>query len=332
MQISTLDGHVAGGAVRLVTGGLARADGDSMAERAEAAFDAVGHALLSLCREPRGHGGTITAVLAEPDRLEADAGLLFYGGNGRVRFCGHGLIGATALALGAGLVQPRRAGVLDLDTLAGPMTVRVAAGSHPGTLPRLSFCGPPASLLRANQPVVVGRRTLRADVVWTGTGAVAIVDAEAAGVPLVAARALEIGRVGLEVLRHLAEAIRVEAPATRSRVSIDTAVFIGVAPEGGVDMRSGSVDADGTVERTPGTTATVALAAVLSAMGMLGPGRPLVHQGLAGTSLSATILAVGEADGRPTVEVEVESDTWPTGEHTFRMDRADPLRDGIVWG
>ena len=211
------------------------------------------------------------------------------------------------------------------------MTVRASGPRQPGVLPRLGYCGPPVSILRANQPVVVGRRSLRADVVWAGTGAVAIVDAEAAGAPLVAARALELRRIGVEVLRHLAEAIRVEAPATGSRVPIDTAVFIGAAPEGGVDVRSGSVDADGEVERTPGAIATVALAAVLFEMGMLAAGRQLVHQGLAGTSLTAAIVAVGETHGKPSVEVEVESDTWPTGEHTFRLDEGDPLRDGIDW-
>jgi proline racemase len=32
-----------------------------------------------------------------------------------------------------------------------------------------------------------------------------------------------------------------------------------------------------------------------------------------------------EVGGRPTVEVEIGGESWPTGDHVFRFDEADPL-------
>ena len=44
-----------------------------------------------------------------------------------------------------------------------------------------------------------------------------------------------------------------------------------------------------------------------------------------GTTLWATILSIAELEGRPTVEVEIGGESWPTGDHVFRFDEADPL-------
>ena len=332
MRITTVDGHVAGGAVRLVTGGLPTVTGDSLAARAEALAGASGSLLQSLAREPRGHAGTVVAVLVEPERPEADAGLVFLRGDGRVDFEGHALIGATALALEAMLLQPRRPGRVLVDTMAGPIEASISDPLAAGALRRLAYTGPPVRVLRANQPVAIARRTVHADIVWTASGTVAIVDAEAAGAPLVAARALELGRVGADVLRHLAEAVRVADPESGRRAAIESAVFIGAAPESGADVRSASVASDGVVSRSPDARATCAIAAVLTAMGMLAPGQRLVHQGLLGATLDATIVSQGDAEGRPLVEIEVEAETWPTGEHAFCFEPGDPLRDGIEVG
>jgi proline racemase len=329
MRISTVDGHVAGAPVRLVTGGLPPVTGDTLAARAAARADVSGAALQSLCREPRGHDGVIVALLAEPDAPDSDAALLLFDADDPVAFSGHGVIGGIAMALSDRLIQPRHPDRVSVETLAGTVGLRVTPGAGP--LPRLALTSGPVVVLRGNQPVTVSRRALRADLVWTQGGAVAIVDAEAAGAPLVASRALELGRVGREVLSHLAEAVRVTDPVTGARVPIEAAVFIGAPPEGGADVRSATVTATGRVLRSPGTTATAAIATVLSAMGMLASGGRLAHQGLLGPSLDATVLSLRDVEGRAVAEVEVAGDVWPLGRSEFRIDPGDPLREGVTW-
>ena len=323
-EVTTVDAHVAGGAVRLITGGLPRVEASSLGERQQRLTERAGAALEALAREPRGSSGVVVVVPAEPDTSDADAGLLFYRSSGPSMPDGSALIGATALAITRGVLAPRTHGTIRYDTTVGRMTATTVALPASGPLP-VRYTGPPASVLRPNVPLNVGRRDLRADLVWSGTELVAIVDAEAAGVPLVASRALELQRTGLAILRHLDEAVRVVHPDTGSRVLVAAAVFIGPAPESGVDMRSGAVLADGTVEHTPGGSATTAIAAVLSAMGLLTAGRRVVHQGLRGTTLWATILAITVVARRPIVEIEIGGESWPTGDHVFHFDESDPL-------
>ena len=140
------------------------------------------------------------------------------------------------------------------------------------------------------------------------------------------------GEIALRVIHACRElsikTVAVYSEADRHSMHVsqaDEAVFIGPAPESGMDIRSGTVRADGNVEHTPSAEATAAIAAVLSAMGLMPIGRRLVHQGLLGTTLFATILAMGDTDGRPTVDVEIGGEAWPTGDHLFRFEEADPL-------
>jgi proline racemase len=325
-EVTTVDAHVAGGAVRLITAGLPRVEAVSLVERQALLTERSRHVLAALAREPRGHGGVVVVVLGEPDLSEADAAMLFYRSSGPVPVCGHALIGATALALARGILTPRQRGVVHYETTGGVVTAHVAALPGSGSI-RVRYTGPPAMVMRGNVPIAVGRRSVRADLAWSGTELVAIVDAEAAGVPLVSSRELELQRAGVDVLRYLDEAARETDPVSGARASVSSAVFIGPAPESGVDIRSGCVWADGSVERSPGGSATTALAAVLSAMGLLGTGRRFVHQGLLGTTLWATIVSMSDADGRSSVEVEVDGEAWPIGDHLFRFDEADPLLD-----
>jgi proline racemase len=326
-EVTTVDAHVAGGAVRLITAGLPRVEASSLAERQALLTERSRPALAALTREPRGHSGVVVVVLGEPDLAEADAAMLFYRACGPVPVCGHALIGATALALAHGILTPRRHGMVHYETNGGAVTARVAALPGSGSI-RVRYMGPPAMVMRGNVPIAVGHRSVRADLAWSGTELVAIVDAEAAGVPLVLSRELELQRAGVDVIRYLEEVARETDPVSGARASVSSAVFIGPAPESGVDIRSGCVWADGSVERSPGGSATAALAAVLSAMGLLGTGRRLVHQGLRGTTLWATVVSMSDADGRSSVEVEVDGEAWPTGDHVFRFDETDPLLDG----
>jgi len=310
MHFNTIDAHVAGGAVRLVTAGLPRLDGVALRERSDWLARMLGAELAGLSREPRGHEGTVVAMLADPDNPEADAGILFFAAHGPIALCGHGLLGATALSLARGLIVPRRADSVVLDTLVGGVTARMMPeASIPA---RVRYSGAAARVIVGNRPVAIGRRSVHADLVDAGGDVLAIVDAEAAGVPLVSTRMLELQRGALEVARAL------------EGDGVGGVVFIGIAPERGVDVRSATVYADGIIERSPGGSSTVALAAVLTAMGALATGQRLVHQGLFGSTLDATVHSLVDGEDGPAFEVEVAGEVWPTGDHEFVFHEGDP--------
>ena len=74
--------------------------------------------------EPRGHDVHVglDPVSADP-RQDCDLGVLFIEVSGCLPMCGHGSIGTVTVALEEGLVTPRGAGRLALETPAGRVGV-----------------------------------------------------------------------------------------------------------------------------------------------------------------------------------------------------------------
>lgn len=322
--MKTIDAHVAGAPVRLVVAGLPTIEGVTLDERARLLASSPSHGTLrALSREPRAAAGTMVALFVPPDQATADAAMLFLSGDDLLPFSGDALIGAIAIGIGRGLILPRRDGRVEIETLAGAF-VAIPRGDS------VSFVGPPATVLRANHAVPLGRRVVHVDLVWTGWEVAAIVDAEAAGAPLVASRLLELQRAGRDLLDALEDHAVAAHPESGVRLDVSSAIFIGAPPERAADVLSGTVHRDGRVARSPGTASAVAVTTVLSAMGVAATGRRIVHQGLAGTTLVAEISGVDARDGRALVTVEVGGEVWITGEHAFAIRDGDPLAEGLV--
>src|SRR5262249_24777258 len=81
-----------------------------------AEFDWVRTALMF---EPRGHDLMSGAILYPATRADCDIAVLFIETSGCLPMCGHGTIGTVTMALEHGLVHPKVAGRLRLDTPAG---------------------------------------------------------------------------------------------------------------------------------------------------------------------------------------------------------------------
>ena len=326
MRVTTLDAHVGGAAVRLVTAGLPTLHGATMVERA-AAFDAEADPVRRLlCLEPRGHAGVLGVALTEPERAEADAGLLFFDGAGLRALSRTGVIAATALALDANLVVPHAAGRLELDTLAGPVWSRVSSRRAGGTVAAVAVEGPVAAVARGNARVIAGGRAIPFDLAWSGSDLLAIVEAEAAGVALTPARGLELRRAALDLIGHIGEQVM---PGAAGERGLDGCVFVGASTRAGADVRAVLVRADGAVTRAPSGEGTAAVCAVLSAMGVLGEGRAHIES-LSGAVWAAEVEQAPPVDGAPAVRVTIESPVYRTGSHEFVREPDDAFT-GTNW-
>jgi proline racemase len=330
MCVTTLDAHVGGAAVRLVTSGLPPIDGGSMSERRLSFEQAAADLTLRLTREPRGHAGMVGVILTEPERADADAGLLFFTGAGGRILSGHAAMAAGALALNHGLLTPRIPDVMHIDTEAGPAVIRVAARDGRQRATSMRFEGPPAAVLRGNVAVTTGRRTLRVDVAWSGSELVAIVEGEAAGVPLSSSHALELRHTALELLTTIDAMLALTPPGHAEVVPITACAFVGPASDLQADVRSVLVRADGSVSRSPSASGTAAVSVVLTAMGLLAPGAVCRHESLSGTSwIAETTPAAQEPATLTTVAVTAE--VHATGAHEFVFERTDALKRGVPW-
>jgi proline racemase len=330
MRITTVDAHVAGAAVRLVTSGVPSLGSGTMREKQEVFERDADRIRRLLCQEPRGHSGVVGVVLTEPAREDADAGLLFFDAYGYSALCGHALMGAVGLAVTRGLLTVGDRRTVEIDTVAGPVTAHLLYAADSTCTIAVSYDAPTAQVCRARARVLAGRRTVVADIAWSGSELLAIVDAESAGVPLVPSRTLDLQRAGVEITSALNEAVRVTPPDSPSPAPIGGAVFIGPASSEAADLRSVAVYAEGTVDRSPSGSGITAVCAVLAGMGTVLPGSVLRHESLTGTTMTATVRDVMMGEGEPQVRVSIAAAVFVTGEHVFVQEEGDPI-DGLDW-
>jgi proline racemase len=330
MGIATLDAHIGGAAVRLVTSGLPRIEGASMAERRSSFELVAGDLALCLTSEPRGHAGMVGVVLTEPDRADADAGMLFFTGAGPRRLSGHAAMAAVALALDHRLMTPRVDGVVRLDSEAGAVAVHVVGRDAGGRVRRLRYEGPPAAVLRGNVRATAARRGIRADLAWSGSEVVAIVEGEALGVPLSASHTLELRQAALELITTLDETLLLTPPGTTDPAPVTACALVGPAGDPNADVRSVLVRSDGTVSRSASASGTAAVAVVLAAMGLVAPGAASRHESLSGTSWTAEVEPQAGAPG-DAQSVAIAADVYSTGTHEFVIASGDPLPRGVRW-
>jgi proline racemase len=330
----TIDAHAAGEPLRLIVEGFPAPKGRTMLEKRAWVRRYADHVRRALMLEPRGHADMYGAVLTEPVTPAADAGVLFMHNEGYSTMCGHGIVAVTTIAIERGIIHPREPGTIVYDSPAGPIRARAQISRHEdagGTrmrVDRVAFENVPSFVVAAGVPVRAGGREVRADVAFGGAF-YAIVDAEAAGVPIAPARLPELRRLGMEITRAVEAALAVVHPLDKGLKGIYGTIFTGPAERADADLRNVTVFADAAVDRSPCGTGTCAVMAVIDAMGLMPAGRAFGHESLIGTLFNGRITGrtrVGDLDA---ILPELEGSAWTTGEHVFLVDDEDPLKDGF---
>ena len=281
--------------------------------------------------EPRGHLDMYGALLTEPERPDSHAGVLFMHNEGFSTMCGHGIIAVVTIAFERGLITPAGGGSsLVLDAPAGQIraTAVIENAGPARRVTQVSFLNVPSFVLASGIPVKVGARTIPVDVAFGGAF-YAIVDSEAAGVPVLPERLTELRQVGMAI-KHAVEAqLTVVHPTEPGLHGIYGTVFTGPPSTEAAHLRNVTIFAEGEVDRSPCGTGTCAVLAVLDAMGIVQPGDPFVHESIIGTTFSAKVVDRTTVGDLPAIVPELTGSAWITGEHTFIVSDADPLRGGF---
>jgi proline racemase len=344
MILRTIDAHAAGEPLRLVVEGWAAPAGRTMLERRAWAAEHQDDLRRALMFEPRGHADMYGAVLTGPERPDSDAGVLFMHNEGFSTMCGHGIIAVATIAIERGLITKSpespespagpwaRAGPvsLTLDAPAGQIRIRAEVIMRNGQkrVDRVSFTNVPSFVLAPAVPIQIGSRSLQVDVAFGGAF-YAIVDAEAAGVPIVVDRLPELRATGMAIKREVERAVKVIHPTEPGLMGIYGTIFTGPATRPQAHLRNVTIFADAEVDRSPCGTGTCAVLAVLQAMGLVEEDRPFIHESIIGTTFSARVASRTTVGDREAIVPMLTGDAWITGEHTFLVDKDDPLRRGF---
>jgi proline racemase len=326
--IRTIDAHAAGEPLRLVVDGIPSPDGATMLEKRAWAQKRLDHFRRALMLEPRGHADMYGALLTEPVTPDAHAGVLFMHNEGWSTMCGHGIVAVTTMAIDRGLITAS-SDEIRYDTPAGRVVARAhrADGQPNGPVTSVSFVNVPSFVFEAGLQVTVGGRSFRVDVSFGGAF-YAIVDSEAAGLPILPNRLPELRALGMAVARDVERLRTVVHPLDSGLTGIYGTIFTG-PPQGEADLRNVTVFADAEVDRSPCGTGTAAVMAVLSEMGVLMDDLPFVHESIVGTTFTGRIVGRTRVGEREAIVPSIEGSAWVTGEHAFHIDGDDPLKAGF---
>jgi proline racemase len=281
--------------------------------------------------EPRGHLDMYGALLTEPERADSHAGVLFMHNEGFSTMCGHGIIAVVTIAFEQGLIATGgEPGVLTLDAPAGQIRARAEIVQTGGRtrVSRVSFINVPSFVFASGVPVRIGAKTVPVDVAFGGAF-YAIVDAEAAGLPITPERLNDLRSVGMAIKHGIESQLTVVHPAEPGLTGIYGTIFTGPPTVPGADLRNVTIFAEAEVDRSPCGTGTCAVLAVLDAMGLVDDTRPFVHESLIGTTFSARVSSRTEVGSLPAIVPELSGDAWITGEHKFIVQKQDPLAKGF---
>jgi len=298
------------------------------------------HHRRALMLEPRGHADMYGALFTEPVTPGAHAGVLFMHNEGWSTMCGHGIIAVTTIAIERSLIwlatptpanaaKPTSAEIR-YDTPAGLVQAR-AHLSHHGDAVRVdsvAFRNVASFVFEPSLMVPVGGRKIPVDVAFGGAF-YAIVDAEAAGVPIDGAHLPELRKLGMTIAREVERLRRVVHPNDPGLEGVYGTIFTAPAHLPDAHLRNVTIFADAEVDRSPCGTGTAAVMAVLNDMGLLLDDLPFVHESIVGTTFTGRVVDRLEVGARPAIVPEIEGSAWITGEHTFLIDGDDPLKAGF---
>jgi proline racemase len=332
--IKAIDAHVGGQALRLVIEGFPRPHGRTLLHQREwfrKNADALRRAVVL---PPRGHADMTAAFLTEPLSPHAHAGVVLMNAAGYPSMSGHGIIAATTIALERALIFSR-----DVDEVQAPLVfdrpagmvrarARLIAQGESRRVDAVAITNVPAFVYAASEGVKVGTRQLRVDVAFGGAF-FAIVDTEATGIPLTAARVPDLRRLGVDICASLAATVVPEHPADASITGVTGVIFTGPPQDPEAHLRNVTVDSAGSVDVSASAMGTSAVMAVLDAMGLLPEGEPFVHEGLSGALLRGRVVGRSRVGDTSALVTEIEGSAWITGEHTFLLDEDDPCREGL---
>lgn len=330
--ITTLDVHVAGEPLRIITSGLPELKGNTILERRRYMQEHLDYVRRSLMWEPRGHYNMYGCVITEPISPVADVGVLFMHNEGYSTMCGHGIIGLVTALLetGAFPAQGQQTPV-NLDTPAG--LVRATAYlDESGHVERVSFLNVPSFLYARDLELTLQQYgKLLVDVAYGGAFYV-FIGSEKVG--------LRVRPENTEQLVESAEAIKSAVNAAISiqhPVEPDLSFVYGTilidAPENPTHhSRNICVFADAEVDRSPTGTGVSARLAIHYARGELTDGQEIIIESILGSAsiFQGKVVGRTKVGSYDAIVPEVSGKAFITGRHTFILDKRDGLGRGFL--
>jgi proline racemase len=325
---NTVDFHTGGIGMRLVTSGIGRLPGPSLADQRRHFQEHLDWIRTALCLPPRGHPGLLIAVMTPALSPGAVFGLLFMYPGGYYVSCGEATIGAATIALETGLVP--RAGFetpVVIDTEVGPVETVVHADAERVRRVTLRFA--PSYVAMTDQTVEVeGAGEVPVDISVGAGNLFALVEARRLGLAVRPEFTRRIAQQGMAVRAAVNGQLRVDVPVL-GKVPVEN-VIIHELPGADDVSPNALVWGPGQVDAAPCGSGTCARMALLHHRGRMAVGQTLVSKGLSGLSFTARIAGETSVESRRAILPEVTGSAHITGLGQILLDPEDPVRQGFL--
>ena len=326
--LSTIDFHTAGIGMRLLTSGLPRLPGATIADKRRWFQEHLDDLRTGLCLEPRGHRGLLIAVKTEPVTPGAAFGLFFIYPGGYYVSCGEGTIGAATVALETGMVaREGHETRIVIDTEAG--AVETIARSDGDRVREVTLRWTPSFVALTDQTVEVeGVGEVPLDI-SVGVGNVfAVVEAARVGVAVRREHVKRIAQRGMAVREAVNAQLRVDIPGV-GKTTVDN-VLVHELPDAQRVSPNALVWGPGQVDAAPCGSGTCARMALFHHRGLMGVGSTFVSRGLLDLDFTGRIAGETRVEGRPAILPEITGTAYLTGTSQLLFDPTDPVRAGFL--
>jgi 4-hydroxyproline epimerase len=322
-----VDGHTCGCPVRLVAGGGPELVGASMSEKRQDFLVNWDWIRTSLMFEPRGHDVMSGSILYPPTTPDGDVSVLFIEVSGCLPMCGHGTIGTVTMALEQGLVMPREAGRLRLDTPAGRVVAEYEQAGR--FVERVRLTNVKSYLAQSEVRVdcpELGELVL--DVAYGGNF-YAIVEPQPNYPGLDAFSADQILRLSPPLRRAVNAAVQVAHPEDPTIRGVHHIQWTGKPRGSRAHARNAVFYGDKAIDRSPCGTGTSARMAQLAAKGRLKVGQEFIHESIIGSEFEGRVEAAAELAGMTAIIPSIAGWARVTGLNTIFVDERDPYWRGF---
>jgi trans-L-3-hydroxyproline dehydratase len=327
-RITTVDVHVAGEPLRVITGGFPEPEGHSILEKREFCRQHLDHFRRALILEPRGHEDMYGALPVTPTNSKSDFGVLFLHNEGYSTMCGHGIIGLVTVLIEEGMVEVREPETtLRIETPSGLVTA--VAHIDQGRVQSVAFRNVPSFVLDLDQTIdLPGMGLIRYDLAFGGAFYV-FCQADKLGLTLTPSHARSLANLGMRIKKTIGDTRSIEHPAEPDLGFLYGIIFVSPPTQSPAYCRHVCIFADGAIDRSPTGTGVSAHLAILAARGRLTDHTPYVIESILGTTFTGKIVDRLTFHGIPAIIPEVKGNAYLIGKHELVIDPDDPLQTGF---
>ncbi|MBK8699505.1 MAG: 4-hydroxyproline epimerase [Saprospiraceae bacterium] len=323
-----IDAHTCGNPVRLVAGGGPALKGATIVEKR---LDFLQHhdwIRKSLMFEPRGHDMMSGSILYPPADPQNDVAVLFIETSGCLPMCGHGTIGTMTIAIEEGLVVPKTAGIVRMETPAGLIMVNYFMKGPKVSSVKLTNV--PSFLFAAGLPVTCpDLGPLLVDVSYGGNF-YAIVDPQENYSDLSDYTADQIIRWSRVLRDNINDRYGFEHPLNPQIKGCSHVMWTGKPVAEASHGRNAVFYGDKAIDRSPCGTGTSARLAQLCAQGKLGVGDTYIHESYIGSTFTGIVEEVTQVGDYTAIIPSIEGWARIYGYNTILVDPDDdPYASGF---